>query len=61
MLLSVIAKKEIICARWSNSPPSVVGVWKRFLYFAKVEELIFTENHKYEKFLRRWDPFLSLI
>ncbi len=61
LLLSVLTKKEIICARWSNSPPSVEGVWRKFLYFAKVEELIFTDNHRKEKFIKCWFPFLCLL
>ncbi len=40
LLLTVIAKKEIICARWTENPLSVDSVWNKFLYCARVENLL---------------------
>ena len=60
-LLSALAKKEIICARWTKVPPSVDAVWHKFLHCGKIEELVLNERKNIFAHYHHWLPFLPLL
>ena len=61
LILSILIKKEIVCAKWSDRLPDKNFVWNTLIHYAKIEQLIYADSNKLFTYFEHWGEISSLL